>query len=286
MTPSRIAIAALLLATGAVHAQTGSVSPDSSKQQRNGSIDYSDLPDVLECNQFDWMENCEALNKQAKRNPQAPIRAKASDGTEYTFAPQTPTTVITHMLNPTLASARAMVKQERQMAARDEQAAELARQAIIEMDGSFGFAGFENGPTSIQDVRTQNATAEMKALPDITAGADIDTSAVKVFVFYSSMCSACHRNMTEWHQLAVAHPDLSIRLLQIDRNPNFLQRVNEIYDLPAARLAGDKKEAIISRLRATPTVWIQSQKDDTTRVIQGYTPMRTLERAISTVSKG
>ncbi|WP_209064736.1 thioredoxin family protein [Endozoicomonas sp. G2_2] len=246
---------------------------------------YDELPDVLDCKQFDWMKNCSALNRQAKRHPEAPIRAKAPDGTEYTFAPQTPTTVIAHMLDPSIETARAMVLRERRMAERDKNAAQYARQAIKELDGGFGFSEFEGGLESIEGIRDKNAREQVSVLGSTVKKYDIASDKVRVYVFYDSNCGYCRKSLPEWKRLTDAHPDLDMRLLQLNDDTPFLSRVRSVFGLDAATLRGAKRKQIMDRVTMTPTVWIQDEQSNKTTVLRGYQPMRDLEKAIARVSQ-
>ncbi|MEQ9223824.1 MAG: hypothetical protein RJQ08_11545 [Salinisphaeraceae bacterium] len=279
-----ITLAASVSGTAISQEPTSSVG-DGNEEERS---DLERLPDVLECNKFSWMENCEVLNRQAKRNPAAPIRARASDGTEYTFAPDTPSTVITHMLNPTSESASAMVARERRMRERDELAARLARIAIKQQYGEFGFGDFDGPggePLSVQEVQAQNAKNEASSLKNVRASQSIDYESVRVFVFYDSDCAYCRRSMPEWIQLKNAHPGLDLRLLQMNEDDRYLQLVRNEYELPAVPLTGAKREDILRRVETTPTVWIEDKSSKRTRVLSGYQSMSNLEREIAQVSQ-
>lgn len=68
--------------------------------RQNAEIDK--LPNILDCQNMDWMKNCSELNRNAKKNPQAPMRMIGKNGVEFNFQPGTPSAVINLQLNQTL----------------------------------------------------------------------------------------------------------------------------------------------------------------------------------------
>lgn len=68
------------------------------RDRENEELDK--LPNILDCQNMQWMKNCTELNRNAKKNPNAPLRITNNKGLEFNFQPGTPSAVIRLQLEP------------------------------------------------------------------------------------------------------------------------------------------------------------------------------------------
>jgi hypothetical protein len=117
--------------------------------------ELSHIPDLIDCQRVSWMENCKAINKQAKKHPTMPIRLHDKNGHEWNFAPGTPSAMIYHQLEMTPESARALVEYLEKSFSLNKRAASTYKTALYE----------KGGMTSVNDL-DQNALERQKPVSD------------------------------------------------------------------------------------------------------------------------
>ncbi len=158
------------------------------------------LPNILDCQNMKWLENCSTINKQAKKNPNAPMRVTNAKGLEFNFQPGTPSAMIRLQLEQSPEAAAAAVKYMDQTWGEYKQSASLYQVAMWENQDLQNINGLE----AAQDAQ--------KALKNL------DTKNLSVSIFIESTCPVCDRYLGAVEKLQKRYPTLSIRVFQLDNN--------------------------------------------------------------------
>lgn len=234
----------------------------------------SQMTDVLKCNKLDWLKNCEEINKRILENPGAPIRVVDRTGLEFAFAPGTPSVIMNHVLEPTEESAKLVVDYNEKFYKRMELAAEVAGKEVIKRgyENTALLAGYQRNSDGLM------GKSEFEPLPKI------NTTNVRVFVFYDSKCAYCKRLLPELVLLKQRTPELALSMLQMDRDTAYLKYIKEDLGFRAASLDDRKLAEYEGRVKRTPTIWIQDMRSKKTTVIEGLTDVYRLEKAIVEVA--
>lgn len=91
-------------------AMAGAMQSMADYQSKKEDEELAKLPNIMDCQNMQWMKNCTEVNKQAKKNPTAPIRVTNASGLEFNFVPGTPSAMIRLQLEQTPEAAMAAVK--------------------------------------------------------------------------------------------------------------------------------------------------------------------------------
>lgn len=239
-------------------------------RQRTDLEQYQDaladeLPNVLECDNFSWMEGCEIINRQAKLNPTAPIRVMDQTGLEFNFAPGTPSVVIQHMLNPSKANARKVFNHNQAHMQRAQLAADFGQQVQLEAGGDY----------ALYTKASLKGMAGPKQSPAL-----IDESAYTLFVFYRSDNKASLDYLVEVADLAESYPNLRINVLQADDNDEMVKRVKDTLGLRVKQLTGSEKRKLLPRVTEFPSTWLQANRSSKTTIMTGAISAASIERAL------
>lgn len=237
--------------------------------QDNEREKLAKIPDPLDCNSFSWMESCEEINKQAKLNPQAPMRVQRKDGLEFNFPPGTPTPVIKAMLNDSPAATQQMIDYLDALAGHHQSLANRYK------DQLWAQGGLKNVEMSADRAAIQ------KGLPKDT----INQNNVKITLLYDSRCAACKTTLANLRGLKEKYPDISISAFQFDDDPNAVERTKERYGVAARMLTQDE----VDRLRSTgvnvvPTMWIDNPSQKRRLQREGTVSLTVIESELEKVS--
>lgn len=238
------------------------------EQQEKEQLDK--IPDPLDCNSFSWMESCEAINRQSKQNPSAPIRVKRQDGVEFNFPPGTPSYVMNAMLDDSEKATKAMIDQlDAVMGHHNKMASRF--QSVLWAQG-----GLVNAEIS--------ADKKVKEIEEPRESIDTDTVAIRFF--YDSRCSACKISLRNLDALKERYPDLNISGFQFNDNPKELERIKKRFGIPARIL----NETEVSKLRGkgmntVPTLWIDNTKEKHRLSREGAFSLSVLEDELERLSQ-
>jgi len=274
--PSLVVLAATVSLAGAQQGARG--------QGDNGegapARPYANAPDVLNCGELRWLDNCETINRQAKQNPGSPIRINGPDGLEFNFAPDTPSVVIEHTLNPSKESAAALVDYYDAIGERYKKAASLARDEIIDRGGRAA------RHAKVLEQRLQNGRPGSPGISiNDSSSASINPDNVRVFVFYKPSCPVCKRFMPKVASVQERNPDLVISGLQLEDNAGYREKVAEQYGIPVKTLSTEERQRYKGHVDTVPTVWVQDENSSETRVVEGDVSSARLEQLIAEVSQ-
>lgn len=203
----------------------------------------SKLPNILECQNMQWMQNCTEINNQAKKNPSAPIRVSNKAGIEYNFVPGTPSAVIRLQLEQSPEAAEAYVSYV------DETWGEYKNAASL-----FQMALWKRG--ELQNVQTldESQKEKQKTKP-------IDTSALSISVFVESTCGVCDRYLGNLSAIQSKYPSLKIKVFQIDQDATAYKRKVTDRGL-VGRILSKQEVQKISKLGVNmwPITWVDNMK--------------------------
>ncbi len=158
------------------------------------------LPNILDCQNMQWMKNCTELNRNAKKNPNAPLRITNNKGLEFNFQPGTPSAVIRLQLEQSPEAANELVSYMDQTWGQYKQAANLYQMAM-----------WQRG--DLQHIKGLDAAMEESA-----AKKPIDTDSLSISVFTESTCPVCDRQLATLGRLVQKYPKLKVRVFQLDRD--------------------------------------------------------------------
>lgn len=170
-------------------------------QQEKQDKELEKLPNIMDCQNMQWMKNCTEVNKQAKKNPNAPIRVQNQAGLEFNFVPGTPSAVIRLQLEQTPAAAMAALQYMDSTWGEYKKSASLYKNAMWEAGPMPNLIGLE------------------KAKQIVDSAKAVNTNAIAISVFVHSMCGACEVQLGTLQKLKERYPDLKLTVFQVDENP-------------------------------------------------------------------
>lgn len=226
------------------------------------------LPDVFRCAQMTWLKplECKELNRQAKLNPGAPMRATTADGVEIVFPPGVSSAEMMHVLVGSEETAIAYLQDMDRLSKHHEKSAANYRRALARYQGTGGvFNGFD--------------THMAKKDPDIRP------EAVVVSVFYESTCPACEKYFSSLIDLKQKYPTLKVYLFQIDSSEEGLARVKQRTGLPSRIMSGSELATMKSQgLTKWPYTLVDNPAIKKRIAKYGVVPVSHLESALARLS--
>lgn len=225
------------------------------------------LPNILDCQNMQWMKNCSEINKQAKKNPNAPLRVQNNKGIEYNFVPGTPSAVIRLQL---------------------EQSPEAAAAAVTYMDTTWGeykksaalyqMELWKRGP--LDNILGLDRAKKLSEQPKAIATADLSLS-----VFVHSQCGACDTQLTTLSTLQSKYPALQIKIFQLDEDSTAFKRKVTERGLSGRMLSkAEAKNVYDSGVVKWPTIWIDNIKKQRRDDLSGTRSLVQLEQSIQAMT--
>jgi len=229
--------------------------------------ELNSLPDVLNCTHMEWMTTCSSINKQAKKNPHAPVRVKTKDGLEMNFAPGTPSAVMAYMLDPNEATTSAYLDYIEQTHLHNEGLAHRYKAAYYQRGG------------------IANIVSAESTLREITENRAIDTRSVIVNIFYDSTCPHCKTLMKNMRTVKERYPELQVRFFQIDADTNAMRDLVQLHGSPV-RLAStaEKQRLAASGVNVFPMTWFDNLRTKKRIVIPGAMSTLSIENNLERIS--
>lgn len=210
-------------------------------QQKREDEELNKLPNIMDCQNMQWMKNCTEVNKQAKKNPTAPIRVTNAKGIEFNFVPGTPSAVIRLQLEQTPEAAMNAVQYMNSTWGEYNKSAKLYQNAM-----------WEAGPMD-------NIIGLDRAKAKFDAPKAVNQKSIALSVFVHSMCGACEVQLTTLAKLQERYPELKITVFQFDDNEaGFKAKVTE-KGLKGRMLdALEARNALKAGVDKWPTTWIDN----------------------------
>ncbi|MBM5458780.1 conjugal transfer protein TraF [Pseudomonas sp. P66] len=228
------------------------------EDRENAELDK--LPNILDCQNMDWMRNCSELNRNAKKNPQAPMRMIGKSGIEFNFQPGTPSAVINLQLNQTPEAAAELVSYMDNTWGEYHKSAELYKMAM-----------WKNG--DLKNIKGLDAATEKSA-----AVKYIDTDNVSMSVFVESTCPVCEKQLQILSTVQKKYPKLKIKVFQLDGDRDaFLKHVTQRG--LTGRVLTREESINIQKLGVTswPISWIDNTKVNRRKSLVGNRTLKQLE---------
>ncbi|MEE6438588.1 MULTISPECIES: hypothetical protein [Pseudomonas] len=228
------------------------------EDRENAELDK--LPNILDCQNMDWMKNCSELNRNAKKNPQAPMRMIGRNGVEFNFQPGTPSAVIKLQLEQTPEAAAELVSYMDNTWGEYHKSAELYKMAM-----------WKNG--DLKNIKGLDAATEKSA-----AKKYIDTDNVSMSAFVESTCPVCEKQLQILSSVQQKYPKLRIKIFQLDGDREAFSRHVTQRGLTGRVLT--REESInIQKLGVTswPISWIDNTKVNRRKSLVGNRTLKQLE---------
>lgn len=221
------------------------------------------LPNILDCQNMEWMQNCSEVNDNAKRNPTAPVRIQNSKGLEFNFVPGTPSAVIRLQLEQSPEAASAAVQYMDETWGEYKQAAQLYQNAM-----------WEAGP--MDNIIGLDKAMELKNAPK-----DIDVAALAISVFTHSQCGACEVQLSTLGKMQERYPNLKITVFQFDDNPDgFNNKVTRNGLRGRILRPAEAASALKSGVDKWPTIWIDNRSSETRDRLSGVRSIVQIEERL------
>ncbi|WP_409286797.1 conjugal transfer protein TraF [Pseudomonas guariconensis] len=233
---------------------------DQYKEERSNA-ELDKLPNILDCQNMDWMRNCTELNRNAKKNPQAPMRFVDKNGLEFNFQPGTPSAVIRLQLEQTPEAAAALVTYMDRTWGEYHQSADLYKMAM-----------WKNG--ELKNIKGLDAATEKSA-----AVKYIDTDNVSMSVFVESSCPVCEKQLQILSAVQQKYPKLKIRIYQLDGNREAFTRNITQRGLTGRIVSQEERTRLAKDFGITswPRSWIDNSKVKARRSLVGNRTLSQLE---------
>lgn len=218
------------------------------------------LPNILECQNMDWMKNCSELNRNAKKNPQAPMRMIGKNGVEFNFQPGTPSAVINLQLNQTPEAAAELVSYMDKTWGEYHKSADLYKMAM-----------WKNG--DLKNIKGLDAATEKASEVKY-----IDTDNVSMSVFVESTCPVCEKQLQILSTVQQKYPKLKIKVFQLDGDREAFTKHVTQRGL-TGRVLSREERISLQKLGVTswPISWIDNTKVTRRKSIVGNRTLRQLE---------
>lgn len=222
-------------------AMAGAMQQVDDYRQKREDDELNKLPNIMDCQNMEWMKNCTAVNKQAKKNPNAPIRVTNPAGVEFNFVPGTPSAVIRLQLEQTPEAAMAAVRYMDSTWGEYKKSASLYQNAM-----------WEAGPLN-------NIIGLDKAKAQFDAPKAINQKDISLSVFVHSMCGACEVQLTTLAKLQERYPGLKITVFQFDENAEGFKAKVTDRGLKGRMLNPlEARNALKAGVDKWPTTWIDN----------------------------
>lgn len=222
-------------------AMAGAMQQVSDYQQKREDDELNKLPNIMDCQNMQWMKNCTEVNKQAKKNPTAPIRVTNAKGIEFNFVPGTPSAVIRLQLEQTPEAAMNAVQYMNSTWGEYNKSAKLYQNAM-----------WEAGPMD-------NIIGLDRAKAKFDAPKAVNQKAIALSVFVHSMCGACEVQLTTLAKLQERYPELKITVFQFDENEaGFKAKVTDKGLKGRMLNALEARNALKAGVDKWPTTWIDN----------------------------
>lgn len=218
------------------------------------------LPNILDCQNMEWMKNCTELNRNAKKNPNAPLRITNPNGLEFNFQPGTPSAVIRLQLEQSPTAANELVNYMDQTWGQYKQAADLYQMAM-----------WQRG--DLEHIKGLDAAMEKSA-----AKKPIDTSSLSISVFTESTCPVCDRQLASLSRLVQKYPNLKVRIFQLDRDTKAFAEKVTARGLTGRMLSPAERDNITKMgITSWPITWIDNMKMSRRETLVGNRTLNQLE---------
>lgn len=279
-------IPSLLSATSiAVFAGMSAAIGFSAIAQQGGEKEKDRPTPYLKCERLSWVENCSELDRIARENPGQPIRLTTPEGLEMFFKADTPMAMIEHQLNPSMETARRLLKHQQAYMQQMDKATDLMQQALLE-DGTLLSNQMGRGIAMQSGLMPESLLPKSDAIATQLKNTPINYSKVRVYVLLDSTCGVCKELVPELSAIAQQHPKLDLRLLQLDDDRNFVNHIAQFPNLEIGMPSVDDRLGLIQRIKGTPTIWIEQKGTNRTTVIEGWRSAANLIAEISAASQG
>ena len=229
------------------------------EEQQNAELDK--LPNILDCQNMKWLQNCSTLNRNAKKNPTAPMRFTNKDGIEFNFVPGTPSAVIRLQLEQSPEAAKALLAYYDTTWGEYHKSAELYKMAKWQ-------AGELQNMKGLDYAQSKN-----------TAIKDINTNALSVSVFVESTCSVCERQLDILSQVQRRYPKLQIKVFQLDQDKEAFRRNITERGLKGRVVKPEERQYLAQNqgIVAWPVTWVDNMVASRRQKLTGYKTLLQLE---------
>ncbi|HGN1515756.1 MULTISPECIES: TlpA family protein disulfide reductase [Pseudomonas] len=228
------------------------------RDRENAELDK--LPNILDCQHMEWMKNCTELNRNAKKNPNAPLRITNNNGLEFNFQPGTPSAVIKLQLEQTPQAANELVTYMDQTWGQYKQAADLYQMAM-----------WQRG--DLQNIKGLDAAMEQSS-----AVKPIDTDSLSISVFTESTCPVCDRQLATLSRLVQKYPKLKVKIFQLDRDAQVFAEKVTGRGLTGRMLTKTEQDNVTKMgITAWPITWIDNMKVSRRETLVGNRTLNQLE---------
>jgi hypothetical protein len=238
------------------------------EHQRKEDLKLDSIPDVIECDKLEWMKSCDIINRQAKKNPNAPLRIISKDGIEFNFVPGMSSQAIRFQLERTPEAAEEYINSMGKAMGAYKEVASIYTDQLSVMGG-------------MDNIRTiDQMRLDDQAVPDI------DHRLVSMSVFIESNCSACDILMSNIDTFKERHPKAIINIFMVNNDPNALNEKVLRKGYKGRILKSSEVQSVLDRgSNGWPVIWLDNESQKSRDILLGVSTSRMLETRLLAISK-
>ncbi len=194
---------------------------------------FEALPDYLNCDDLGWIESCGQLNNYYKKHPTAHIRLKDSSGYSHSFAPGTPSAMISAQMNPSPQTAFNLIHQLEHEGKFVQAAHKFGAEALLANGGLKGFS-----QTAKQQPTVTLPTDRLTLHVLVSAKTDFDPIVKQIEI------------------LEKLHPKLNIKLHLAEGQSKYFVKDMKRKGINASVLPQKRRVSLAEKGSSFPSVWI------------------------------
>ncbi len=226
------------------------------------------LPDVIECDKMQWMTSCDVINRQAKKNPGAPVRVTSRDGIEFNFQPGLPSAVIRLQLEQTPEAAAAYIEYMGKTMGAYKNVASLYSTQLAKRGG-------------MENIRTYDQIRiDQGKIPELP------NDKVTVSVFVDSTCNACDILLRNLQVFNARHPNSTLSVYMVDNSPQaFREKVTTLGFKGRILKPGEVNKVIEKGTNGWPAIWLDNKSAGSRDILVGVKTVKMLEDRIMSIGQ-
>jgi hypothetical protein len=237
-------------------------------QQQLEDRRFDSLPDVIECEKLEWMKSCDVINREAKKNPNAPLRIISKDGIEFNFVPGMSSQAIRLQLERTPEAAEEYIRSMGKTMGAYKEVASVYTEQLSVMGG-------------MDNVRT----IDQMRIDDLDVPV-IDYSAVAMSIFIESNCSACDILMNNVKTFSKRHPKAKFNVYMVNNDPKaFKEKVLSKGFAGRILKPSETLKVIEKGSTGWPVIWLDNGSQRSRDILLGVSTSKMIENRLLSISK-
>jgi hypothetical protein len=239
-----------------------------SENQRLEDQKIDSMPDVISCDKLEWMKSCDVINRQAKKNPSAPLRVMSKDGIEFNFVPGTSSETIRLQLERTPEAAEAYINSMGKTMGAYKSVAAVYKEQLSVMGG-------------MDNVRTiDQMRLDDQIIPKV------DYSLVSMSIFIESNCTACDALLANMDTFMNRHPKARVSVFMVNNDRAALKEKVLDKGYTGRTLKPSEVQKVLDKgSKGWHVMWIENSTQGSRDILLGVSTSKTIENRFVSISK-